>query len=353
MLNIVIWVSVILVVAILVTIFRAHTLLRVAKGKTKEGYVGKSNGVNGILFMLFLVLGTGLFLIYSYTQFDRYTVPVASEHGVITFNLFWITMGVTCFVFILTHILLFWFAYKYQYKEENTAHFYPHNDKLELIWTLVPAVVLVLLIFSGWKAWVKITGEAPENAEVVEVVGYQFAWASRYPGKDGELGKSDFRLVDVDNRLGVDFSDKNAMDDFMPREIHIPKGKPVLFKIRARDVIHSVYAPHFRLQMNAVPGMPTQFWFIPSKSTEDMRRETNNPDFQYELVCNKICGKAHFSMKHIIVVDEPEDYDKWYAEQKSWISKNPDYLSKVLGDQNASQTVAVETGTEQNENTSL
>lgn len=343
MLNIIIGISVILVVVILVIIFRAQTLLGVAKGKTKEGHVGNSNKVNGILMMLFLVGGTALFLIYSYTEFDRYTVPIASEHGLITYNLFWITMAVTVVVFILTHVLLFWFSYKYQYNPDAKAHFYPHNDKLEMIWTLVPAVVLVFLVFSGWKAWVKITDEAPANAEIVEVVGYQYAWSSRYPGKDRALGSSDFRLIDADNQLGVDFKDKTSLDDFLPREIHIPKGKPVLFKIRARDVIHSVYAPHFRLQMNAVPGLPTQFWFVPTKSTEDMRKETNNPEFQYELVCNKICGKGHFAMRHIIVVDEPAEYEQWYASQKSWISKNPEYLTKVLGDQMNSDVVAVDT----------
>ena len=136
-------------------------------------------------------------------------------------------------------------------------------------------------------------------------------------------------MIDTDNIVGVDFKDKNAMDDFFAREIHVPKGKPVLFKIRGRDVIHSVYAPHFRLQMNAVPGMPTQFWFVPSKSTAEMIEETGNEDFQYELVCNKICGKAHFAMRGIIVVDEPADYEKWKAKQKSWASQNPDYLARL------------------------
>ena len=107
------------------------------------------------------------------------------------------------------------------------------------------------------------------------------------------------------------------------------KGKPVLLNIRARDVIHSFYSPHFRLQMNAVPGMPTRFWFVPTKTTAEMRVETGNPDFNYELVCNKICGKGHFGMKYLIVVDEPEEYEKWYAEQQPWLKQNPDYLAQV------------------------
>lgn len=326
--NIVIWVSAILVIAILIAIFRAHTLIQVAKNKDKEeGDLGKSNNVNASLFMLLLVLGFGAMFWYSYTEFDRYTVPIASEHGEATYFMFWITMAISIFVVVITHIFLFYFAYKYKHKDTNVAHYYPHNNTLELIWTIVPAVVLTILIFSGLRTWQDITGPAPEGAEVIEVVGYQYAWACRYPGKDKALGKFNYQMIDDDNRLGIDFSDPNAKDDFLPREIHVPKGKPVLFKIRARDVIHSVYAPHFRLQMNAVPGMPTKFWFTPTKSTEDMRKETNNADFQYELVCNKICGKGHFAMRYIIVVDEPKEYEEWYAAQESWLSKNPDYLA--------------------------
>lgn len=327
MLNIVILVSVVLIIAILVTIFRAHTLVQVVKGE--KDVVGTSNTVNAVLLVVFLVGGIILFFGYSYTQFDRYTVPVASEHGEVTFKLFWITTAITTAAFVITHIVMIYFAFKYRYKPENKATFYPHNDKLEAIWTIIPAIVLTLLIFSGWQAWVKITEKAPENAEIIEIFGYQYAWAARYPGADGKLGPHDYQLIDDDNRLGVDFSNAYSKDDFIPREIHIPKGKPVLLKIRARDVIHSVYMPHFRLQMNAVPGLPTKFWFVPTKSTADMAVETGNPDFQYELVCNKICGKAHFSMRAIVIVDEVEDYEKWKSEQKSWLSKNPDYLANI------------------------
>ncbi|MFY0654141.1 MAG: cytochrome c oxidase subunit II [Cyclobacteriaceae bacterium] len=338
MMSFIILLAVILIVAILITIFRAHTLVQVMREKDSEN-IGNSNNINAILFMVFLVAGTILFFGYSYTQFDRYTVPVASEHGEITFQLFWITMGVTCFVFILTHIFLFYFAYKYKHQEGQTAYFYPHNNTLELIWTIVPAIVLTLLVMSGFSAWSKITSQAPENAEVVEITGFQFAWAFRYPGKDKQLGDYHYQLIDSENAVGIDFTDKNSLDDFMSREIHIPKGKPVLFKIRARDVIHSVYIPWFRMQMNAVPGMPTQFWFVPSKTTAEMREETGNEEFQYELVCNKICGNAHFSMRGIVVVDEPEEYEKWYASQKSWLSKNPDYTAQV-GNPKAVETVA-------------
>ncbi len=288
------------------------------------------NRLNATLMVLFLIFGIVGFFYYSFGGLtDDFVLPIASEHGVVTDRWFWITMAITCFVFILTQIFLFGFAYKYQHKEDGKAFYYPHNNKLEYIWTAVPAVVLAFLIISGWKAWVNITAPAPDEAEVVEVMGYQYAWAVRYPGADKQLGDYDFKKIDVTNQMGIDFSDRAAFDDFVPLELHIPKGKPVLFKIRARDVIHSVYAPHFRMQMNAVPGMPTRFWFVPTKSTADMRAETKNPDFNYELVCNKICGKGHFAMRYVIIVDEPEDYQAWYTSQQSWLKANPDYLSYV------------------------
>lgn len=320
-----------LIVAILIAIFRVTTLIGIAKGEGKER-VGKSNNYNAILLVLFLVGSMGLLFWYSVTRFDLYNLPLASEHGAVTDRLFWITMAVTGIVFVITQILLMWFPYKYQFKTSNTAHYYPHNNKLELIWTAVPAVVLALLIFSGWRAWVDITDKAPEDSEQVEIMGYQFAWAVRYGGADGQLGGSDFRLIDLDNRMGVDFSDRSSYDDFIPTEIHVPKGRNVEFKIRATDVIHSVYAPHFRLQMNAVPGLPTSFWFVPTKSTADMRAELGDENFNYELVCNKICGRGHFAMRYVIVVDEPDEYDKWYASQQAWLKLNPDYLSKIPED---------------------
>jgi cytochrome c oxidase subunit 2 len=328
MLNLVIWIAVILVGIILFTIFRVFTLLQLAKGDVHPGE-SSNNKVSAALFIVFLVTGVAGFFWYSIKEYDNYTLPVASEHGVITDNLFWITMAVTVFVFITTHVVMFYFSYKYQYNKDNVASFYPHNNKLEIIWTIIPAIVLTLLIGSGLKAWWDITDEAPEGSEVIEIVGYQYAWSSRYPGKDKKLGSFNYKFIDAENQLGMDFTDKNAFDDFIPREIHVPKGKPVQFKIRARDVIHSVYVPHFRLQMNAVPGMPTQFWFVPNKSTEDMRIELGNPDFNYELVCNKICGKGHFAMRYIIVVDEPAEYEKWYASQDAWLAKNPDYIVNI------------------------
>ena len=331
MLSLIIVVAVVLIIAVAFTAYRVTALVDVVKKDKNDDYVPKSNTAQAVLGILFLVGGVVAFFYFSMKEYDNYNLPIASEHAVITERLFWITMAVTVFVFIITQIFLFGFGWKYRYKKENKAHYYPHNNTLEIIWTVVPAVVLAWLIISGLKQWTVITGPAPEDAEVVEVMGYQYAWAFRYPGKDGKLGSYDFRKIDAINSMGIDLTDQAGHDDFMPTQMVIPKGKPVLLKIRGRDVIHSVYNPHFRVQMNAVPGMPTQFWFTPSVSTAEMREQTGNPDFNYELVCNKICGKSHYGMKGIIVVLEEDEYQAWYKEnqENSFLKMNPDYISEV------------------------
>ncbi|MFD1756689.1 cytochrome c oxidase subunit II [Rufibacter sediminis] len=250
---------------------------------------------------------------------EEMTLPLASEHGIAIDSMFWLTMAVIGFVFVLTHILLFFYSYKYQHQEGKRAYYYPHNNKIEIIWTVIPAVVMALLVFSGWKTWAKITSPAPDNAVVVEVMGKQFNWLIRYPGADNKLGHVKHTLIDATNEFGIDLNDKNAQDDF-PGEtssFHVPKGVPVLLKIRSRDVIHSVFLPHFRVKMDAVPGMPTSFWFIPTKTTSEMQTETGNPEFQYELACTEVCGRGHFAMKMTMVVDEPEEYQKWLATQQT------------------------------------
>ena len=333
MLTIVVVLAVVLILAVLFTAYRITTLVDVVKKKKNEGYspVSKNNGLQGVYMVLFLITGVAVFFYFSITEADVYNLPIASEHGVIVENLFSITMWVTVFVFIATQIFLFGFGWKYRYKKENKAAYYPHNNTLEVVWTFVPALVLAWLIISGLKQWNNITGPVPEGAEVVEVMGYQYAWAFRYPGKDKELGNYNFRMIDAINAVGIDMGDQNGYDDFMATQLVIPKGKPVHLQIRGRDVIHSVYNPHFRIQMNAVPGMPTRFWFTPTVSTAEMREQTENPEFNYELVCNKICGKGHYSMRGIITVLEQDEYNAWYQEnqQNTFLKQNPSYLSKV------------------------
>ncbi len=329
MFEVIIAIGVLLLLIILFTLFRISTLVNVVKGTDKK-WVSSSNKVNAALMLLFMLGGFGFFFWYSWAYFDKYTMPVASEHGVLTDQLFWVTTAVTGVVFVVTNVLLFYFGFKYQYKEGAKAKFYPDNTKLELLWTVVPAIVLSVLVFTGLKAWNDITSTASEDAEVVEIMGYQFAWGVRYPGvKDNQLGDYDFRRIDAANQFGMKLEDENTYDDFMPLEMHLPVGKEVLLKIRARDVLHSVFIPHLRVKMDAVPGMPTHFKFIPTKTTEEMRTELGDAEFDYFITCTEICGRGHFSMKLKLVIEEEADYEAWKAEQQPWLKLNEDYLEQV------------------------
>ncbi len=328
MMSLIIGLGVILLLGILYMIFRLSTLVSIAKEK-KDDLDGRSNSINAALFIVFMVVSFVAFFWYSYAHFDEYTLPIASEHGLVTDKLFWITMAITVIAFTIISIVMFVFIYQYRYKVGRKATFFPDNHYLELTWTIVPAIVLALLIFTGLNAWNDITGQASEDAEVIEVIGQQFAWTTRYPGADKTLGNYNFRLIDPVNEFGLDLSDKNSFDDFKSLELHIPKGKEVLLKIRAKDVLHSVFLPHFRVKMDAVPGMPTQFKFTATKTTEEMRAELGNPDFNYEMACTEICGRGHFSMRMLVVVEDEETYKKWKLSQEAWLKQNPDYLKKV------------------------
>lgn len=257
----------------------------------------------------------------------------ASEHGKVTDFWFWVSMIVITLAFLVVNSVLFGFATKYRYDKNRKAHFYPHNNTLEIIWTAIPAVIMAGLVFSGLMVWNKTMGDAPADAEVIEIMGKQFSWTVRYPGVDNnKLGNHNYKLIDegIGNEMGIDLSDENSFDDFTnTQELHVPKGKPVLLKIRARDVLHSVFIPHLRVKMDAVPGMPTKFWFTATKTTAEMAAEVGKADFKYELACTEVCGRSHFGMKLIVVVDEPADYEKWKKEQKTFLAQHPEAIEKV------------------------
>ncbi|MEO5600313.1 MAG: cytochrome c oxidase subunit II [Cyclobacteriaceae bacterium] len=332
MTKLIIALGVVLILVILYLIFRVSNLVGLAKRRDVaiEPRVDSSNKINAGLFLAFTIISLVVFFWYSYAYFDDYNLPVASVHGAWTDTLFWITMAVTVAAFSIISVVMAMFIFQYQHKEGRKAKFYPDNHYLELAWTIIPAIVLAILIFTGLRAWNDITGPASADAEVIEVIGQQFAWTARYPGnKDDALGKYNFKLIDAVNEFGLDLTDKNSFDDFKSLELHLPKGKEVLIKIRAKDVLHSFYLPHFRVKMDAVPGMPTQFKFVATKTTQEMRDELDNANFNYELACAEVCGQAHFSMKMIVVVEEQAAYDQWKQSQEAWLKQNPDYLKKV------------------------
>lgn len=315
--------SLLLVAAVLVFSVINKTIKALELTQTLNGKEVKTkwNKINGFVFLLF---GIGFFAAigWEFNVHGRQLLPEsASEHGILTDNLFNITLIVTGIVFVLTHILLFYFSYKYKSTGESKAFFYPHNDKLELYWTLIPAIVLAVLVIGGWKTWTNITKPAPVEALTLDVTAKQFGWIVRYPGEDKKLGTKAFKLVNDVNETGVNFNDASAKDDYFTREIYLPVNKPVSFIFGARDVIHSAYMPHFRAQMNCVPGMPTYFWFTPRLTTAQMREKISDPKFDYILLCAKICGSAHYNMQMKIVVVEEKEYKEWLATQKPYYTE--------------------------------
>lgn len=314
MIKLLILIVVLLAVLTVWRIIRVLELVRELRGE--EEYMNDQDSKrHGFYFILFLIIGL-VGMIYFTLDAKKYLLPVAaSEHGLLTDSYLNLNFAIIIVVFVITQVLLFWFAYKYRHRKGQKAYFYPDNHKLELIWTAVPAVVLMGLIVYGLKLWTDITGPAPQDAMVIEIYGKQFDWTARYAGEDNQLGASNFKLVTDENPLGVDQNDPASKDDKITRDLYLPVNTPVLLKIHSRDIIHSVYLPHLRAQMNAVPGMTTQFHFVPNITTDSMKTITGNDKFQYILLCNKICGVAHYNMRMNVVVSKAEDFKSWYKGQ--------------------------------------
>ena len=256
---------------------------------------------------------------------DKMLPVAACDNGVEYDKMFNVTLLVTGAVFFATQAVLFWFVFKYQTTEKRKSHFFAHSNKLELLWTTVPAIFMAVLVAIGLKNWAKVTSDAPANAAVVEIVGKQFNWLVRYPGRDKELGKRDFRKInDANNVLGLDWSDPHNNDDIISQkgELHMVVNKPIKLVIGSRDVIHDVGLSHFRLKMDAVPGITTTLWLTPTITTSEMKQKTGNPDFVYEISCDQMCGKGHYSMRGTVIVETQAEYDAWMAAQTTYYVEN-------------------------------
>ncbi|MCK5400254.1 MAG: cytochrome c oxidase subunit II [Flavobacteriaceae bacterium] len=342
--------TIIVLIFITVAIWQMVKIFDLAHANKEDSQVAtdKDNRINGYLMMGFLAF---IYIITIVCFVKWGDLPLmsnaASEHGVKVDNLMIISMALIFFVQTVTQFLLHYFAFKYKGEKGKKAVFYADNDKLEFIWTIIPTITLAGLIIYGLFTWTEIMNvNEDDDPLVVELYAQQFNWKARYAGTDNTLGKANVRLIDIDraNILGVDESDPNAQDDIITTELHLPVGKPVLFKMRSQDVLHSAYMPHFRAQMNCVPGMITQFGFTPTVTTEEMRltpemiskieninkirvensksliekgEEPLDPyEFDYLLLCNKICGKSHYNMQMKIIVETQEEYDAWIKEQR-------------------------------------
>jgi len=328
-----------LIFLVIFQISKAAEYVGVLKGENESRK--QTNKVNGFLMLAFMVVGL-IGVWYCNEIYAPKTLQAqgsASYQGEKVDSMLITTLVITGVVFIITQILLFWFAFKYQEKEGKKVTFFVHSTKLEILWTSVPVVVLSILVVIGLRNWMSFTSEAPTNALQVEVTGKQFGWIFRYAGKDGEFGKKYYRMIDAsDNSLGLIWKDtivnrangepqqlkddKYSHDDLvMEQTMYVIKDRPVKLIINSRDVIHDVGLNHFRMKMDAVPGMPTTMWFTPKYTTTEMKERTKNPNFQYEISCDQMCGNGHYSMKGVIEVVTQSEYDAWQAKQK------PKYLT--------------------------
>lgn len=312
-----------LVFVIIYQIAKASEYATILRGEEKIN--ARVNRTMAILLVAFFLLGLYGIWVCHEALIDKMLPVSASEHGVEYDRMFLVTLAVTGIVFLITQTILFWFAYRYQSTEKRTSFFYAHNNKLELVWTTIPAIAMAVLVAIGLRNWMNMTSAAPKEAMVVEVVGKQFNWIVRYPGKDGVMGKRDFRKInDANNVLGLDWNDKDNMDDVVAQngELHLVVNKPVSILIGSRDVIHDVGLPHFRMKMDAVPGIVTTIWFTPTITTTKMKEITGNKDFVYEISCDQMCGKGHYSMRGTVIVETQAEYDAWMAKQQSYYASN-------------------------------
>ena len=302
-------------IAIVGKILKVYEISREMQGQKSKF---DSRRINGVLLGIALIVGIyGVYWSYS-VQGPMSIHESASVHGLDIDYMFNITLILTTIVFILTHIALFGFSFKYRGSENRKAYFYPHNNSLERIWTIIPAIVLTVLVLLGFFTWRGITNVSPEDQKKainIEVTGEQFKWSLRYAGADNQIGARNYKLTTPTNALGIDFKDQKSWDDKLVGEIVIPVNKPVRITVGSKDVLHSFYLPDFRAQINAVPGMPTYFQFTPRLTTAEVRVERNNPEYNYVLLCAKVCGAGHYNMQAKVTVVSEAEYATWLAKQ--------------------------------------
>lgn len=359
---------------------RVAELTSTLRGEREEVISERDNRTSGRMMWLFGVAYLSFFIWLPIHYHDTFLPVAASTQGEWIDGMFfanWIILG---FVFFLTNIMLFYFVGRYYHRDGKKAFWYPHNNKLEMAWTIIPSITLVGFIIYGLTIWNKITAAPEPGTPEIELYAKQFDWTVRYPGKDGKLGATDFRLINGDNPLGVvtakaitsrltelrkelsevedqrsanadllpsdrlsDVDDRIAhlrrmitrilnlesvmkedisingansiylhgVDDKVTKEFHLPVNKDVEILIRSQDVIHSAYLPHMRAQMNAVPGMTTRMHLVPTITTDSMRSITGNPNFDYILLCNKVCGISHYNMQMPLTIESPGAYKIW------------------------------------------
>jgi len=362
MTALIIFLSLALLVVVIMQISKLTDLYARIRG---EEEVDERLNRNQARAMLLFLVGFLLLTILSALWMKNYMLgygpnKAASAHGGTLDSLFNWTLFFTGIVFVITHIALFYFAWRYKKSKGSRATHWAHNNTLEMVWSAIPAVVMTFLVVKGLLAWNKVMADIKEGEDYIEIeaTGYQFAWHLRYPGADGLLGTRDYKKITPENPLGQDWTDPKNWDDIHPDEIVLPVNKKVRVRITARDVLHNFYLPHFRVKMDAVPGLPTYFIFTPMKTTEEYRNELRNypeynkpkdpadpeskmlwEEFNYELACAELCGRSHYSMRRVVRIVSEDEYNAWLAKQQSY------YLSNIRnkdGDPNKGKLLDIE-----------
>ncbi len=317
------YLAVVLALVLVFQLMNVYQLASELKGENTGLANDRDNHSQGIGMLLF-VAGFFIFLIsLIFIYKDKMLPEAASDVGreadhLMNFN--WVIIFI---VFFITEAMLFYFANKYKKSKTNAKAFYfPHQDKLELIWTVVPSIVLAVIIIYGLSLWGKMTGKPDKDSIIVQIYAKQFDFTARYAGQDNVLGKTDYKLIDdATNPLGLDTTDSKGWDDIIVKgELHVPVNHPVDFKCNSRDVMHGMYMPYFREQINCAPGLTTDMHFIPTITTAQMRQMVHDTTFDYMLLCNRVCGAGHYNMQMKIVVDSPEQFNEWLAKQKTFRS---------------------------------
>jgi cytochrome c oxidase subunit II len=214
-------------------------------------------------FMATLFIGWSAFFIYVLLRFRKSRQPVADHEGV---------------------------------KSGISTH-------LEFAVVLIEAV---LLIGFAIPLWAKRVNQFPEDKDaiLVHAIGQQFNWNFHLPGPDGQFGRRDIALLSNSNQVGLDYNDPAAKDDIVVLgELHVPVDRPVIIELSSKDVIHNFALPHMRMAQDAIPGQVIPMWFKPIKKGS------------YEVVCGQLCGLGHYSMKGMLVVDDPAEYQAWLKER--------------------------------------
>lgn len=341
MTALIILISIALLVIVILQISKLTELYARIRGE--EEVELRSNRNQGRALLLFMI---GLLILAPVSAYwmKNYMMgygpnQAASAHGGTLDSLFNVTLFFCGIVFVVTHIALFYLAYRYKKVKGSKGTHWSHNNTLEIVWSAIPAVVMTYLVIKGLLAWNTVMADIKPDDSVMEIeaTGYQFAWHLRYPGPDGVLGARDYKKITADNPLGQDWTDPKNFDDFHPDELWLPVNHKVRIRIIARDVLHSFFLPHFRVKMDAVPGLPTYFVFTPTKTTEEYREELrkypeynkhkdpNDPsspllweDFNYELACAELCGKSHYSMRRIVRIVSDDEFNAWLSRQQSY-----------------------------------